>query len=239
MTQDLSLPVAKATQFQIFNTIKQQFNDSEAQFFKQNNEPIYDLYGRATYIYCEFLDKKIPVLTPGSFKFETGVSYNSPLAIYSDGTWANGYIHSPDGVMFTCKFLARLVYNYTAVTDTFKEDVYSKILTTTLRSFALEDSQKYGCLLELRNALSEVSQNYEMSSLQMALLYAHDFAILRKPEGGNIIESLVINPPSDNEIATVINNRNEDAVVSIIEYFITGDKRLMSIAGQLAEALMC
>ena len=65
----------------------------------------------------------------------------------------------------------------------------------------------------------------------MALLYAHDFAILRKPKGGNIIESLVINPPSDDEIANIISKRNEDAVVSIIEYFITGDKRLMSIAG--------
>ena len=200
---------------------------------------MFDIYGRATFIYCEFLDKRIPVLTPGSFKFETGVSYNSPLAIYNNGTWVNGYIHSPDGVLFTCRFLARLVYNYSAITDTFKEDLYGKILTTTLRSFALEDSQKYGCLLELRCALSEVSDSFELTSLQVALLYAHDFANLRQPEGGNIIESLVLNPPSDKEIAAVIDQRNENAVVSIIEYFITGGKRIMSIAGQLAEALMC
>ena len=45
--------------------------------FKQSREPFYDLFGRATYIYCEFLDIKIPVLAPGSFRFETGVSYNT------------------------------------------------------------------------------------------------------------------------------------------------------------------
>ena len=94
------------------------------------------MYGRATYIYCELLDQKIPVLAPGTFKFESGVSYNSSLAIYDGDTWMNGYIHSPEGVLFICRFLARLVYNYTNIADTFKDDLYSKILTTTLRSFA-------------------------------------------------------------------------------------------------------
>ena len=64
---------------------------------------------------------------------------------------------SPEGIIFICKFLARLVYNYTRISETFKGDLYLKVLTTTLRQFAEEDSLKHGCLLELRDTLSQVS----------------------------------------------------------------------------------
>ena len=48
-----------------------------------------------------------------------------------------------------------------------------------------------------------------------------------------------MNPPSDNEVATVVNRRHDDAIVSIIDYFVNGGKLLMSIVGLLTEALMC
>ena len=40
-----------------------------------------------------------------------------------------------------------------------------------------------------------------------------------------------MNPPSDDEVATVVNQRHDDAIVSIIDYFVNGGKLLMSIVG--------
>ena len=117
----------------------------------------------------------------------------------------NGYIHSPEGVLFTCRFLARLVYNYTKIADTFKDYLYSKILTTTLRQFANEDSQKYGCLLELRDALTTLSPNTQLTSVQVALLYAYDFTKLRISDETDIVESLILSPPGEQEIANIMN----------------------------------
>ena len=56
LTKQLSLPIAKVTQWLILKTIRDEFEKEEAELFKQSQEPIFDLYGRATYIYCNFLD---------------------------------------------------------------------------------------------------------------------------------------------------------------------------------------
>ena len=61
--------------------IQQTLSKEEASFFKQSNEPFIDVYGRASYVYCQFLDKQIPVLQPGSLRIESGVIPGSELAI--------------------------------------------------------------------------------------------------------------------------------------------------------------
>ena len=59
------------------NKIQETLSKEEAGFFKQSNEPLFDLYGRASFIYCQFLDKQIPVMQPGSLRIESGVNDKS------------------------------------------------------------------------------------------------------------------------------------------------------------------
>ena len=68
-----------------------------------------DIYGRVSYVYCQFLDKKIPILQPGGFRIESGVFYESHLAIKENGKWMNGYVFGQQDSIFLCKFLAKLV----------------------------------------------------------------------------------------------------------------------------------
>ena len=76
-----------------------------------------------------------------------------------------------------------------------------------------------------------ISPDTGLTTVQVALLYAHDFTKLRVDDASDIVESLVLNPPTEHEIATVMSKRHDEGIVSIIDYFITGSKRLMSIIG--------
>ena len=94
--------------------IQQTLSKEEAIFFQLSNEPFIDVYGRASFVYCQFLDKQIPVLQPGSLRIESGVMPGSELAILDTENMqlVNGQILDHASSLYICKFLARVVYNY-------------------------------------------------------------------------------------------------------------------------------
>ena len=94
--------------------IKENLPEEEAKLFKRSEEPFVGVYGRVSYVYCELLDKKIPVPQPGHFRIESGVNRESELAILDKNCWINGYILGTEQSIFLCKFLAKLVLNYVA-----------------------------------------------------------------------------------------------------------------------------
>ena len=94
LCKELSLQVARTTQWTIIQKIKETFKAEDAALFKQSRSAMIDHYGRVTYVYCQFLDKQIPVLQPGAFLIDAGVQYKSQLAIINKGVWKNGYILS-------------------------------------------------------------------------------------------------------------------------------------------------
>ena len=57
--------------------IRMNFPKADAALFKQNDQPIVDVFDRVSFVYCEFLDKKIPILHPGGFRVESGAPFNS------------------------------------------------------------------------------------------------------------------------------------------------------------------
>ena len=85
-----------------------------------------------------------------------------------------------DQSIFICKFLNKLQENYKLIASKFDNESYIKALTRTLTQFTPEDCQFYGCLLELKVALAMVCDPEPLSIEIVSLLYARDFARMRK-----------------------------------------------------------
>ena len=45
--------------------------------FKQCLEPMVDIYGRISFVYFAYFDKRIPILQPGGFRVESGAKAGS------------------------------------------------------------------------------------------------------------------------------------------------------------------
>ena len=82
--------------------------------------------------------------------------------------------------IFICKFLNKLHENYKLIASKFDSNSYIKALTRTLTEFTPEDCLLYGCLLELKVALAMVCEPEPLSTEIVSMLYARDFARMRK-----------------------------------------------------------
>ena len=71
----------------------------------------------------------------------------------------NGLVLDFESSLYICKFLARMVYNYTKTSQFFKENIFRSVLTTTVRQFVEQDVLKHGCLLELKDALTQLTES--------------------------------------------------------------------------------
>ena len=169
--------------------------------------------------------------------FNCGVKYNSQLAIIDKGIWKNGYVLSQDQSLFLCQFLARLINNFKKIASTFDEASYHKAIENTLLQTTLDDITKFGSVRGIMTYLAHVCAEPNLSSNAMALLYAKDFAKIRKVDEADIAINVLQCPPTQNEIVQVIMNRDEQAIINPISLFIRGDKRLVSQLSQLTEAI--
>ena len=75
----------------------------DAALFKQSRTAIMGQWGcGVSYVYFDFFGKRIRVLQPGSFRFESGATYGSKLAIIYNNAWSNGYVLSLEQSLFLC-----------------------------------------------------------------------------------------------------------------------------------------
>ena len=85
-----------------------------------------------------------------------------------------------------------LIINYEKVSNkVFNSELYQKVLTTTIAEFVKEDIKSHSCLLVLKGALSEVSDNKRIEPVAMAFMYANDFALHRRIQNTTITMSLL------------------------------------------------
>ena len=77
-----------------------------------------------------------------------------------------------------------------------------------------------------------------LSNEIISLLYAKDFARLRRKTLDNITQNLQQNPPSKKEISDVIEKRDVNAILSVIAHYIKGEKRMITQLNQMTKALM-
>ena len=101
-----------------------------------------------------------------------------------------------DQSIFICKFLNKLQVNYKLISSKFDSNSYIKALTRTLTEFTPEDCLLYGCLLELKVALAMVCEPEPLSTEIVSMLYARDFARMRKQNVNMIAEHINNNAPS-------------------------------------------
>ena len=101
-----------------------------------------------------------------------------------------------DQSIFICKFLNKLQENYKLIASKFDSNSYIKALTRTLTEFTPEDCLLYGCLLELKVALAMVCEPEHLSTEIVSMLYARDFARMRKQNVNMIAEHINNNAPS-------------------------------------------
>ena len=76
-------------------------------------------------------------MQPGSLRIESGVNDKSSMTIIDTENMqiVNGLVLDFESSLYICKFLARMVYNYTKTSQFFKENIFRSVLTTTVRQF--------------------------------------------------------------------------------------------------------
>ena len=152
--------------------------------------------------------------------------------------WMNGYVLNLDQSVSLCVFVNQLYMNHKAISDQFDDKSYNQALLQTLTQFTPEDCQKHGCLLEIKVALAMICDKATLSNEIISLLYAKDFARLRRKTLDNITQNLQQNPPSKKEISDVIEKRDVNAILSVIAHYIKGEKRMITQLNQMTKALM-
>ena len=110
---------------------------------------------------------------------------------------------------------------------------------TTIGEFVDEDMRTHGCLLMMKDALASVSDSKRLEPIEVALLYAHDFAKKRKiGDDLALTMSLINTPPKTPEIKEIVSKRVSEASFHCIELFVTGEENLTTKVNEMRSALL-
>lgn len=153
--------------------------------------------------------------------FDSSVEKFGDLAVHDeDGEQSNGIVMGSEDALFLAKFLATLIINYeTMVTDMgmdpegpLDQTAYSEAITQTLKDFVAEDSRKHGRLLAMRTILSSLTEKKRLQREQLACMYSRDLIIARNQDVNDeeAIQSVIEEPPNEEEVEQVINRRESE-----------------------------
>ena len=92
------------------------------------------------------------------------------------------------------------------------QTAYSEAVTQTLKDFVAEDSRKHGRLLAMRTILSSLTEKKRLQREQLACMYSRDLIIARNQDVNDeeAIQSVIEEPPNEEEVEQVINRRESE-----------------------------
>ena len=89
------------------------------------------------------------------------------------------------------------------------DEIYSEVLTETLRAFCAEDARGHVRLLGTRHRLAELMSSHRLNLDHLTVMYAKDIAVLRQLNinDDQVIARIIENPPTKAEIQSIIAKR--------------------------------
>ena len=101
----------------------------------------------------------------------------------------------------------------------------------------VEDITKHGCLVELKDTLSRLTED-QLTPIIVSLLHGVDFKVLREISNEKDVESsLKVTTPTADEIATVMDLRHKESAFSIKDHYVDGSKFLAEKLDTIVEEL--
>ena len=152
-----------------------------------NQSLLVDEWGRTTSFYVIIGPYKIMLYQPGTPTFFSSIDKNSDLVATHDSCQQNGPILGMGCGCFLADFVTHLSSNYqlkctemSLDSHNFHPSIYESSLEESLKIFADEDCNAHGRLIEMKNALMNISGVHEVKSENIErYFYAKDIEVYR------------------------------------------------------------